>query len=296
MKRVGIFGIGAIGSVLTKYLSRNTESELYFFNRTKHKSIKIIHNQEEDEIQLNLPNELNSELNWLLICLKEHQIKEAKNDIKGLIGEQTKLAIFQNGINISKPYEELSNKNQILETIIDCPTERISKRNFKQIKNPKIVLPKSKIANEFMNLFVNDEEVKFELTQDFNKSQWLKLIESSTIGSIQSITKKPCSIFQETKYLNDYKLMIKEGIKVAQSESIYLGSDMLNELLLNLENYPVSKGSSMLTDRMNGKTLELEAKIGAIVNTAKRNNINVPISDRYYKSLLDYNSETVSNK
>ena len=294
MKRIGIFGIGAIGSILAKYLSRNLESELYFFNRTKLKSTKVTYGQKNDEIKLNLSSKLNGDINWLLICIKEHQIEEAKKDIIELIRKQTKIVIFQNGINISKPYTELTNENQILETIIDCPTERIDTGNFKQIKNPRIILPKSDTASEFINIF-NTDEVKFEQIQDFKKLQWIKLIESSSIGSIQSITDKPCSIFQEEKYLNDYKLLIKEGIKVAESESIELSKEISNELLLKLRRYPFSKGSSMLTDKLNGKTLELNAKIGAIVNTARRNNINVPNSIRYYESLLNYNEKTTPN-
>ncbi len=54
MKRIGVYGIGSIGSVLTKYLYRNPESELYYFNRTKHQSISVQFNQEEEEIELNL--------------------------------------------------------------------------------------------------------------------------------------------------------------------------------------------------------------------------------------------------
>lgn len=36
-------------------------------------------------------------------------------------------------------------------------------------------------------------------------------------------------------------------------------------------------------------SLELDAKIGAIVDTAKRNNISIPTSIKYYESLLNYN-------
>ena len=295
MNRIGIFGIGAIGSILAKYLSRNLELELYFFNRTKHKSIKVKRNQQEDEVELNLSTRLNRELDWLLICIKQYQIEEAKDDIQKLVGKQTKIAIFQNGINLSEPYASLIKEHKILETIIDCPTERIGQTSFKQLANPRIVLPKSTAAKDFICLFDN-AEVKFDETQEFERLQWIKLIESSAIGSIQAVTGLPSSIFKEDKYLNDYKLLINEGIEVALSESIELGNDIVEALLLKLKSYPISKGSSMLTDKLNGKPLELNAKIGAILNAAKRNNINVPVTGKYYESLLNYNIETISKK
>lgn len=122
----------------------------------------------------------------------------------------------------------------------------------------------------------------------------MKLIESSSIGSIQSQTGQPCTIFQEDKYLNDYKRLIKEAIEVAQSESVNTEPTLPNQLLDKLMNYPVSKGSSMLTDRLNGNMLELDAKIGAIVKIAKNNNIKVPISAYYYNLLLHYNNVLIN--
>lgn len=291
MKKIGIFGIGAIGSVLTKYLIRNIDNEYFFFNRTKHTSITIEHNQEEVKIALHFSDVLDGELDWLIVCLKEYQVKEVISDIQNLMGDSTKLVIFQNGINLSEPYTEITTKDKMLETIIDCPIERITRTHFRQTRNPLITLPENQLANEFIQLF-DKEEVKFNKTPDFRKAQWFKLIESSAIGAIQSVTNKPCSIFQESKYVEKYESLVKEGIQVARSEGIHLDDELSTVLVTKLLDYPQSKGSSMLTDKLRGQVLELDAKIGAIIKMAYKNKISVPNSNRYYKSLLHYNNST----
>lgn len=288
MNRIGIFGVGAIGSVLANYLSQNQNNQLHFFNRTEHQSVKLKYKQKENEILLKPLNQFTTKLDWLVICVKAHQVAEAKKDIEKLISKQTKLAIFQNGINLSNPYRDLILKSSVLESVIDCPTERMSSTIFNQIRNPIITFPKNPIAEEFMNLFV-DDEIQLSQSQDFKKVQWIKLIESSALGSIQSLTNKTCAVFQESNYFEDFKWLIKEGIDVARSEAINLEYDLINQLLKKLKTYPETKGSSMLTDKLNGNQLELEAKIGAIVKVANQNDIVVPHSQRYYKLLLSYN-------
>ena len=288
MKKIGVFGIGAIGSVLVKYLVQNINNELYYYNRTKHKSIKINYNQTAQEIPVKFYDKINTKLDWLIICLKQYQIEDAIQDIKELLTSKTKLVIFQNGTKLSTPYEKLISRNRILETTIDCPVQRINKSEFNQLRIPLITLPKNELAKEFVNLFSNNE-IRIEQIQNFSKTQWIKLIESSSIGAIQSLTGQPCSVFKENKYLNDYKVLIKEGIRVANSESIDFEIDVLSQILEKMNTYPPSKGSSMLSDKLMGNILELDAKIGAIVKIANRNNVKVPVSEKYYEALLNQN-------
>jgi 2-dehydropantoate 2-reductase len=288
MNKIGIFGIGSIGSILVKYLDRNIDNKIYYYNRTQHKSISISYNKTTQEIPIEFYDKKNIKLDWLIVCIKKYQIEEAIQDIKELITFNTKLVIFQNGIELSAPYEKLISKSRILETTIDCTVLRINKSEFNQLRIPVITLPKKDLAKDFVNLFINDE-IKIDLLENFIKAQWIKLIESSSIGAIQSLTGQPCSIFKEHKYLNDYRSLIKEGITVANSDSINIEIEILSQIIDKMHSYPPSKGSSMLSDKLKGNTLELDAKIGAIVKIADRNNIKVPVTKKYYKSLLNQN-------
>jgi len=285
MKNVGVFGIGAIGALLTKYIIADKINKYFFFNRSQKDEINIIFNGKEDTVKINLSPIENHNLDWLIVCLKEYHVKGALSDLAVLINENTKVAVFQNGINLSSAYRAATRVEYILESIIDCPIQRIDTNQLLQIRKPIITLPKNRIAQEFIELF-ESTEINFKTTQKFVEAQWTKLIESSAIGSIQSYTEKTCIIFKENKFLKEYKALVNEGIGVAKSAGIKVEADLSQQLLKKLQNYPEIKGSSMLADKLAGNKLELDAKIGAIVKMADKNGIDIPTTRRIYDLLI----------
>lgn len=284
MQKIGIFGLGAIGSLLSKYINQNKDNDYFYFNRSFKDSIRIKYQNKIDDIPIVLPTQLTDKLDWIIICLKEYHHAEAIPSIKNVIDENTKLAIFQNGIHLSSKYTSFVNSQNILETIIDCPVERNEEGLFLQHRSPKIFLPKSDIAFEFEKLF-NNENVDIQIVDNFLSTQWTKLIESSTIGSIQAYTGQPCSIFEQDKYLNEFIELVAEGILVAKSQGVSLPVDLKEQLVKKLKAYPKTKGSSMLSDRLAGKRLELNAKIGAINDIAVRNNVYSPMTRKVFNLL-----------
>ena len=284
MKNIAVFGLGAIGSLLAKYIYQNKSNKYYYFNRSKKESIRIKYDNEVDEFPITLSDQITDKLDWVFICLKEYHHAEAIPRIRNVIDENTKLAIFQNGVHLSSNYTSFVNSQNILETIIDCPVERNEERLFLQHRPPKIFLPKSDIAFEFKKLY-NDENVDIQIVDNFLSAQWTKLIESSAIGSIQAYTGQPCSIFEQERYLNEYIELVEEGVLVAKSQGVSLPDDLKEQLVKKLKAYPKTKGSSMLSDRLAGKRLELNAKIGVINDLAIRNSVYSPMTRKIFNLL-----------
>ena len=286
MKNIGIFGIGCIGSMLTKYLVQNKNNSYYFFNRSQKTELRIEHKNHVTRIPIQISNHIDCNLDWLFICIKKYQIQDARPSIRQLIHPNTKIAIFRNGIHLAEDFKNITAPQLILETIIDCPTQQTKSGAYIQFKPPTIILPKTSITNEFIKLF-NDRDVDCIQIANFKTEQWKKLIESSSIGSIQALKMKPCIIFKDPKIIEEYIQLINEGIAVANSTEITIDNNFTLELLDKLKHYPDSKGSSMLSDRLAGKQLELNAKIGAIVNIALQNKIKIPTTRRIYNSLQE---------
>jgi len=284
-RKVGVFGVGAIGSVLVKYLSANTSIKLFCFNRGEKNDIKVWYKSELYSTSLSLSSHTDQELDWLIICLKEYHYKEAIPELYQLIGPMTKIAIFRNGLDLSSSLVSISNKENILETIIDCSVQENELGEYVQYARPKITLPQSILATEFIALF-SIGDIEIAQSENFLKLQWEKLIESSSLGSIQALTGQTCSVFEDENQVEKYEELILEGIKVAESEGVSLDQEYKTNLLLKLKSYPTSKGSSMLTDKLAGKVLELDAKIGIIVKKGLANRVDIPTSLKIYRALL----------
>ena len=284
MTKIAIFGLGAIGSLLSKYLLQKKENQVSFFNRSPKTSIQFSFQGKIDTFPITLSPSKEADFDWVIVCLKTYHLAEAKRSIRLLVSAKTKLAIFRNGLNLADDFLDLTKSENILETIIDAPTQPQPDGVYLQLRIPKITLPNQSISQNFKVLFSNSE-IQFEIINDFKKAQWEKLIESSSLGALLALAEKPAIIFKNPKIRNQYIELIKEGIAVANSDGIKIPVTFSETLLKKLDSYPDQKGSSMLTDRLAGKKLELGAKIGVIVEIGNKNQIAIHTTNKIYNKL-----------
>jgi len=296
-KQIGILGIGAIGSVISSLLFQNKKLELYYFNRSK-KEVTTVH-FENTSTSINLTNTksiaTNNQLDWLIICLKEYHFAEAKDSFKKLISSKTKIVIIRNGIDLKAPILPYSPNHQILECMIDCSTQPKKDGSYLQLKKPIITSTSNDLATEFQNLF-DIHNCSFKQVDDFKTATWKKLLESSAIGAITCLTGETCRIFKKKENRIWYQQLLEEGIKVAKTDGAIIPNDFVNVLLQKLNSYSIDKGSSMLTDRLLGRPIELGAKNGAIIKKAKQYNIETPKHKDVVKSinlLMPNNRDTI---
>lgn len=276
--KIGIVGIGAIGTVVSFGLK--DIYQLDYFNRSPRNkiSIKLQGKTTMRTIQLSTIIESKTKYDWLLICVKEYHNQVLIPLIKKIIYPQTKIAVIRNGLNIKGPFSQMISEDQIIECVIDCPSEEIKKGHYLQFKKGIIHVKKSRLTNEFSNLFVKNRIVVEERT-DFHTFKWKKLIASSALGAIQTILADTCRLFKDEKYLDLYKSVLLEGIQVGRADGAEISDDFLNDQVQKLLNYPENKGSSMLADFLNGREIEWKAKNGVISKIGKQYQINTEIND-----------------
>ena len=277
---VGILGVGAIGSVIAKELSINQNLELFFFNRSEKKEIQV---QFKNKIyQLNTTNSYEfspkNQLDWLVICLKEYHFTDAKDWFQKLIFPKTKIVVIRNGMELKTPLLPYASEDRILECMIDCPVQLDKNGIYQQMKNVQLSSLSGELSLEFKNLFFNK---KFSLQQfrDFKTAAWKKLIESASLGAITCLTGETCWIFEKKEIKDWYKKIIEESIFVAQADGAIIPNDFCSYLLEKVKTYPKEKGSSMLTDRLKGRPIELGAKNGIISKLGEKYKIPTPLND-----------------
>ncbi len=294
MKTIAILGIGAIGTVIANTLRSIPTNRLSYFSRTPKDFIKLIidGNQIAFPIDLQLRNENKIKPDWLIICLKAYHFEGAKPLIASLISPNTKVAVIRNGVNLKGPILPFTSENNILECMIDCPTQMAEDGYYEQLRRPIISVRKNSLSFTFTKLF-HQNEVHFNQVTDFKTVSWKKLIESSALGAILCLTGESCRVFENKNLVQLHQNLVKEGIQVALSDGAIIGEEFENELLLKLKNYPKTKGSSMLTDRLKGRPIEINAKNGVISNFAKINHIKTPLNDRICNLLSEMKDEEI---
>jgi len=278
-KKIAIFGLGAIGSVIAKELVQNSENSLLYFTRSPKASVNIefLNKNFSFPIDCNQNNRDSHKLDWLIICLKEYQYSKAKSQFAKLISNNCKVAIVRNGMRLKNPLLEFTSDVNILECMVDCPVQPIGHNMYKQFKSLKITVLDSQLAESFSSLFQQNSNI-VSTVKDFKTASWKKLIESSALGAILCITGKTCRVFQNPELIDLYRKLVKEGIDVALSDGAKLSYNLEDALVKKLKTYDATKGSSMLTDRINNKPIELNAKNGVIVKIGLSNNVPTPFN------------------
>ncbi|WP_074410087.1 MULTISPECIES: ketopantoate reductase C-terminal domain-containing protein [Aquimarina] len=288
MRKIGILGLGAIGSVMSRILVAHPENEIFYYTRTPKSKIKIQFQDEKIEIPINSKKERSEELDWLLICLKEYHFDTANDKLAQLIGTNTKVAVIRNGIELKAPITPFTTDKNILECMIDCPTQPIEDNYYLQFSKPTLKVQKSELAKRFRELFTKNDVQIIEVL-DYKTENWKKLIESSALGSILCLTGRTCSVFENQEIVDLFKNLLREGIEVAKSDGAMIESSFEPEILHKIATYSKTKGSSMLSDRLFGNIIEVNAKNGAIEKVALKNKIATPINDTICKLLRQIN-------
>ena len=155
MIKIAIFGLGAIGSLLSKYLLQKKENQVSFFNRSPKTSIQFSFQGKIDTFPITLSPSKEADFDWVIVCLKTYHLAEAKRSIRLLVSAKTKLAIFRNGLNLADDFLDLTKSENILETIIDAPTQPQPDGAYLQLRIPKITLPNQSISQNFKVLFLS---------------------------------------------------------------------------------------------------------------------------------------------
>ena len=276
---IGIFGIGAIGSVIVHTLSINKELKLYYFNRSEISSIKVQLGDRNIKFPISINTVLpkQEKLDWIIICLKAYHFDNAISDIARLASDKTKIAIIQNGIKTSESYQSYFKKSQLLEVSIDCPTEPTANGFYKQYYSAKITLPNNPMGKLFGNLFLQ-ENCTLYLKEDFKSFSWKKVCESSALGGIMCLSGNTARIFKDSAVLDLYRKLLEESIAVARADGANIAIDFIEKMLFKAQQYEDQKGSSMLTDRLSGKPIEWEARNGVIVKLGEKYRIPVPMN------------------
>ena len=220
----------------------------------------------------------NERLDWLIICLKEYHIEVAIQSIVKLLHSEIRIAVIRNGLDIKSPYVDYLDEENILECIIDCPTQINPNGGYLQYRVPKILTASNTTLKEFKTLFQHSK-IEIDAATDFHTEKWKKVIESSSLGGLLTVMSDTCKVFKDTKALELYQKIVEEGINVGIADGANIPSDFNEILISKLLKYPETKGCSMLTDRINGRPIEWKAKNGVISRIGKQKGIRTELND-----------------
>jgi 2-dehydropantoate 2-reductase len=276
MANITIIGPGAIGLCVGAALLDGGH-KVNLIGRKKIDEFKLI---KEGRLikQYQLDNEDSTPVEWLLICVKSHQIESAKEAILSRVNANTKIAIIQNGVEHIDNINAIGLFDNLLEVMIDLPAKRLSATEV-TFREPAIGFVRdNSLGQEFSGLFAASF-IKVDTTPDIKTKLWRKLCINAPTGAILCLTGQPMKVFHQPGIADIGRRIIREVINVGRKEGVNLGDEIVEELITSFLNSPPESTNSMFEDFKAGQPTEWVARNAVLVKLGKKHGVPTPISD-----------------
>lgn len=277
MTGIAIIGPGAIGSVCAAHLF-HTGIDIQLCARSPVNEIVV--NTPSGTLKASPPVRLQagqaSPVDWVLLTTKAHQTQSTAHWFQTLCNDHTRIAILQNGVEHAERVQSLAPNHPLLPVVIECPSSRKDDGSVQQRKAGILIVEDSDLGLDFQALF-EGTDLTVELTTDFTTAAWRKLC-LNVAGAIPAFLLKPTGVVHQADIAATMHGLIVECIQVAQAEGAQLSLSLADQIIDDLKAVPKDSGNSMLSDRLAGKTLEVDARNGAVVRIAEKHGLAAPLN------------------
>lgn len=289
---MALIGFGAIGIPIADKLNR-TYKNAFFLIANKERKTRI----KEQDVYINEelfdPNiisersEISDEIELLIVCVKNYDLKNSVNDFKKIVTKKTIILPLQNGVFAYEFFCKEFPENVVLQGYVQGPnTERhgnkIVYQNAGALHIGSERLEWHVYAKKAYDLLKN-ADVEIYLEDDIQKMVWKKWMLNVAGNSITALTGADYSLFKI--YENLQKLCtdaMYEFLNIAEAEQINLDKKDVKDVIDYFVSYNGSKKTSMLMDVLNERKTENDYLAGQVLEVAKKHDIKVPIISTLY--------------
>lgn len=292
MARIAIVGVGAIGAVVAALLQATGRHELALCVRRPMKGLVVetpaiglsFHLAEEIRPETAIiasiwtqPEEAKP-VDWVIVCTKAYDVPSAAKWLEFLRGENTPVAVLQNGVEHRERFAPFVAPERIVPVIVDCPAERRPTQGgvdrIAQRGPMSLRVPVGGLGKGFVMLF-EGSQADAATTDDWTTVAWKKLCHN-TAGVISALVEKPAGILREDDMGELAIDLVRECAAVGRAEGATLDDDIAEQVLAASRRASPDSINSLLADRMAGRPMEIDARNGAVIRLGKKHKIPTP--------------------
>jgi 2-dehydropantoate 2-reductase len=278
MANITLIGPGAIGATLAAWLSQNREHDVSVAVRTPFDSIVLDTPGGRIEASprvLTEPAEARP-ADWVLVTTKTYDSASAARWFGNSLGEHTRLAVIQNGVEHVERFTPYLGAHRIVPVMIDCPATRHSPGQVTQGGPIHIAVPAGENGAAFVELF-GGLNLDVRETGDFVTAVWKKLCLNSA-GAVSTVLLEPAGIAHHDGVADLMRAIVRECIAVGRTRGAVLADEVADEIVERARRGPRDAANSMLADRRAGRPMEVDARNGVIVRYGRERGIPTPMN------------------
>ena len=218
-------------------------------------------------------------VDWLLVCTKAHQTVSSAIWFERLVGDHTRIAVLQNGVDHVERLRPLVGDNAIVPAIIMLPAIAVAPGRIRQGRSGTLTVPDDEAGHEFAQLFSESESVTVNLSDDFLSVAWSKLVHNAAGGAVCALALRENGLVAEPSMRPLVVALMQEIMAVGRAAGATLPENLPDQIIARHADELRDHWTSIAVDRREGRPMEWEARNAVVGRIGRRHGVPTPLND-----------------
>ncbi len=224
------------------------------------------------------PSQITAPSTWVFVAVKAHQTEGAAEWFDVLCGESTKVVVMQNGVEGVERLTPYVHGAEIIPTVVYCGSELLEPGHIRHSNNGYLIVADTPSAHALASLF-DGSPATITISNDFVTDEWRKLGINTVANGITALTSRRLEVLAAPGMNAIARRILQEGWAVGRALGADLTDEQAEQLLGYLTTTRSDGGTSMLWDRLAGRSTEHDALYGAVVRRGAALGIPTPTNE-----------------
>lgn len=213
----------------------------------------------------------------VFLAVKATQTAAAAPWLTALCGPSTVVCVLQNGIEQVETVGPIVPGSHLVPAIVWFPAQRLPDGRVRLRGEPRLTVPAVPGAERIRDL-LDGTRCRLDIAEDFHTLAWRKLLQNAVAG-LMVLTGRRAGMYHRDDIGDLALAYLHECAAVGRADGAALPDDEPRQLLEKFRAFPSDMGTSILTDRDEGRPLEWDVRNGIVGRVGRRLGVPTPISD-----------------
>jgi len=288
IRNVALLGAGAMGAVYaSRFFDQPPFSTVLVARGPRYDRLRaegLVVNGRHYSIPVIHPDEATPPADLIIVALKNHNLPEAINDLKNLVGGETTFISVMNGLDSEEYLGSVYGTEKVLYAIA-VGIDALRERNSVTYTTPGKVLfgePDNSRPSERVRRVQEAFDragIVSETPTDMMRMLWWKFMINVGVNQASAAMRAPFGVFQSSPDAQALmEALMREVIVLARRIGMNLGEQDLDEWYAVLKTLSPEGKTSMLQDIEAGRKTEVEVFAGKVVELGNIHGIPTPVN------------------
>ncbi len=281
MSKIILIGPGAIGLCVGAALIE-AGHDVTFVSRQPFDALRVAEVGVAATIQpvtvVTDPGALPHDADWVVLCVKAHQVAGAAEPLRLAMAPGTRLAILQNGVEHVENVAPYVADAELVPVIVDIPATRTAPGEAVWHHRANMTVADDAAGQAFRELFAGSF-ASVTAVADLKTRAWQKLCVNAPGGAILALTGQTMRVFHQPGIAEVARAILLECVAVGRAEGAVLDDGLVERQMAAFMAAAPDETNSMYNDWKLGLETEWNARNAVLVRKGRQHGIATLVSD-----------------